>query len=91
MTDAQKATFVSSLQLRYFDAGDLILREGEQGDVFWIVEAGRVAFLSGVTETNSAARGATFGEQGIVWVLFWRGASDAGGDLEAIGRRFEEI
>jgi MFS family permease len=51
-----------ALERRETRAGDIVIREGEDGDCFYVIAAGEVAVTSNATEPRTLQRGDCFGE-----------------------------
>ena len=64
-------TLAMAMQARRFEPGDVIIRQGDDGDLFYIVETGRcaisIAGVGRVMEVPSAAGRAFFGELALLY------------------------
>ncbi|KAL3806407.1 hypothetical protein ACHAXA_006329 [Cyclostephanos tholiformis] len=76
--DSSKLLFVNAMQTKEFSEGDWVIREGDAGDYFYVVEEGEIAFIKrgrspeGVPidpplQVGTAAKGSTFGELALLY------------------------
>ncbi len=53
-------------ELQYFSAGSEIIRQGDAGDVFYVIGSGTVGIEVNGTQVNSLGQGAFFGEVALI-------------------------
>eukprot|EP00300_Choanocystis_sp_HF-7_P027161 c32232_g1_i1.p1 GENE.c32232_g1_i1~~c32232_g1_i1.p1 ORF type:complete len:372 (-),score=105.82 c32232_g1_i1:101-1216(-) len=61
MYQYEKMTLADALKAKNFSAGEVVMREGEEGDTFYIIESGGVTF----TQQTSNGEQAVVGEAGV--------------------------
>lgn len=76
--DSSKLQFVIAMQFQEFNEGDWVIRQGDVGDYFYVVEEGEVAFhVRGESpdgnlnfpshQVGTGAKGSTFGELALLY------------------------
>ncbi|KAL7538841.1 hypothetical protein ACHAWF_006228 [Thalassiosira exigua] len=70
--DEGRVRFAGAMQLQEFDEGEFVMRQGDDGDYFYVVEEGEVSFHVAVDEEQSVrvgtgSRGSTFGELALLY------------------------
>ncbi len=76
--DSSKLQFVNAMQTQEFNEGDWVIRQGDVGDYFYVVEEGEVAFhVRGESpdgnlndppnQVDTGAKGSTFGELALLY------------------------
>ena len=66
MSKADRGKVADALQLRVFQDGEAIMREGEEGDFFYIIEEGEVSVTEKGTEVARRGAGDYVGEQALL-------------------------
>jgi CRP-like cAMP-binding protein len=56
----------SKLQKLHFEAGDVVIRQGDQGETAYIIQSGRVEILKGNKKVGELGTGDFFGEIALV-------------------------
>lgn len=64
---ASKKTVIEALTKKTFVKNDEIIRQGDEGDFFYIVELGTVDFYVNGSKVNSSSEGASFGELALMY------------------------
>lgn len=67
LNDAQKEALVNSLNIYKFGKGDIIVREGDIGDLFYIIKEGKVICSRNGIRLKRLGKGDFFGEQGLLY------------------------
>jgi cGMP-dependent protein kinase len=67
LNDAQKEALVNSLTIYKFSKGDMIVREGDIGDLFYIIKEGKVICSRNGIRLKRLGKGDFFGEQGLLY------------------------
>jgi len=62
----ERSIIADALESRTFKDGELIIKEGEKGDAFYIIEKGRVVVTKGTVEVKSCSEGDYFGELALL-------------------------
>lgn len=64
----ERSIIADALESRTFKDGELIIKEGEKGDAFYIIEKGRVVVTKGIppVEVKSCSEGDYFGELALL-------------------------
>ncbi|RLV93615.1 cAMP-dependent protein kinase regulatory subunit [Spathaspora sp. JA1] len=66
--DAQsKRTVLAALSSRQFPKDSVIIKQGDEGDYFYIVEKGSVDFFVNDTKVSSSGEGSSFGELALMY------------------------
>ncbi|CAH6719602.1 cAMP-dependent protein kinase regulatory subunit [[Candida] jaroonii] len=63
---SSQKTVVSALTKKSYKKGDEIIKQGEEGDYFYIIENGSVEFYVDNIERGSASEGSSFGELALM-------------------------
>lgn len=61
-----KKTVLSALTQKNYKKGDEIIKQGDEGDYFYIIENGTVEFLVDEVEVGSSKEGSSFGELALM-------------------------
>lgn len=67
LDEALKKTVVSALTRKQFKKNDEIIKQGDEGDYFYIIETGLVDFYVNGTKVNSSSEGSSFGELALMY------------------------
>lgn len=67
LDSSSKKTVVGALTKKTFVKDDEIIRQGDEGDFFYIVELGTVDFFVNGSKVNSSSEGASFGELALMY------------------------
>ena len=67
LTSSQKEALVHAFSTLYFNPGVKILKEGEPGELLYIVKEGNVLCTKGDSEIRRLGKGAYFGEQALIY------------------------
>lgn len=62
-----KKTVISALQSKKFKKDDVIIKQGDVGDFFYIIEKGNVDFYVNDSKVNSSSDGSSFGELALMY------------------------
>jgi CRP-like cAMP-binding protein len=62
----ERSIIADALESRTFKDGEMIIKEGEKGDAFYIIEKGRVVVTKGNIEVKSCSEGDYFGELALL-------------------------
>ncbi|EGW33552.1 camp-dependent protein kinase regulatory subunit [Spathaspora passalidarum NRRL Y-27907] len=66
--DAQsKRTVLAALSSRHFPKDTVIIKQGDEGDYFYIIEKGTVDFYVNDAKVNSSGEGSSFGELALMY------------------------
>lgn len=67
MADDEKRMFVNAMQPQVCKRGSVIIRQGDVGDFFYIVERGTVDFVDGDITVGTCSRSESFGELALLY------------------------
>lgn len=67
LDEALKKTVVSALARKQFKKNDEIIKQGDVGDYFYMIESGQVDFYVNGTKVNSSNEGSSFGELALMY------------------------
>lgn len=67
LEDGAKKTIITALTKKQFKKDDEIIRQGDEGDFFYIIESGTVDFYVNGTKVNSSNEGSSFGELALMY------------------------
>eukprot|EP00586_Coscinodiscus_wailesii_P011637 CAMPEP_0172513318 /NCGR_PEP_ID=MMETSP1066-20121228/251642_1 /TAXON_ID=671091 /ORGANISM="Coscinodiscus wailesii, Strain CCMP2513" /LENGTH=119 /DNA_ID=CAMNT_0013293523 /DNA_START=145 /DNA_END=501 /DNA_ORIENTATION=- len=67
LTASEKNEFVGSMKRKTVAAGVTIIRQGDIGDYFYVIEEGNVEFSADGETMSSAGRGESFGELAMIY------------------------
>lgn len=67
LDSSSKKTVIEALTKKTFVKNDEIIRQGDEGDFFYIVELGTVDFFVNGSKVNSSSEGASFGELALMY------------------------
>mmetsp|Transcript_32647 Transcript_32647/g.56756 ORF Transcript_32647/g.56756 Transcript_32647/m.56756 type:complete len:908 (+) Transcript_32647:2585-5308(+) len=67
LTAAQKTTLVEALSSHRYECGQVIVKEGDPGDLFFFIKEGTVAVLQQGVELRRMSKGESFGEQALLY------------------------
>lgn len=67
LTPQQKSVLVEALSSHRFESNQVIVRENEPGDLFFLIKEGTVACTQQGTEIRRMTRGEFFGEQALLY------------------------
>lgn len=56
-----------------FQRHDVIIRQGDPGDYFYIIQQGEVVFRVNEEDVGTGADGSSFGELGLLYTVRWKG------------------
>ncbi|KAI5960641.1 PKAR [Candida pseudojiufengensis] len=62
-----KKTVISALQSKNFKKDSIIIKQGDEGDFFYIIESGTVDFYVNDSKVNSSGDGSSFGELALMY------------------------
>lgn len=62
-----KKTVIEALAKKVFSKGDEIIKQGDEGDFFYIIELGTVDFFVNGNQVNSSGEGSSFGELALMY------------------------
>lgn len=88
LTSVQKELIVSALVTQKWQCGQTIIKEGDSGDLFYIIKEGHVICFENKIEKRELGKGEYFGEQALIYNTFRTATVIAGSDLKlvSIGR-----
>lgn len=66
LTSDQKDSLAANMYSRKFKGGQAIVKEGDKGDVMFIIKEGSVLVFKGGKELNQLKSGSIFGEQALI-------------------------
>ena len=84
LTAAQKDLIVSALVTQKWLCGQTIIKEGEFGDLFYIIKEGYVICYENKVEKRQLAKGEYFGEQALLHKTTRTATVIAGSDLKVV-------
>lgn len=64
---SSKKTVIEALGKKEFKNGDEIIKQGDEGDYFYIIENGTVDFYVNGNQVNSSGEGSSFGELALMY------------------------
>ncbi|KAI5951995.1 PKAR [Candida jiufengensis] len=67
LDDSSKKTVISALQSKNFKKDSIIIKQGDEGDFFYIIESGIVDFYVNDSKVNSSGDGSSFGELALMY------------------------
>lgn len=67
LDENSKKTVLSALTKKVFNKGDVIIKQGDEGDFFYIIESGTVDFYVNGNQVNSSSEGSSFGELALMY------------------------
>ena len=67
LTREERRMLINAMNMDILPAGAIIIRQGDSGDFFYIVEHGTVSFLVDGNLVGSCSRGASFGELALLY------------------------
>lgn len=67
LDDDARHLMLYSLQEKTFDAGSIIIQEGDEGDFYYIVESGNVDYYKEDEKFGSSGPGSSFGELALMY------------------------
>ncbi|RCK54887.1 cAMP-dependent protein kinase regulatory subunit [Candida viswanathii] len=62
-----KKTVIAALQQKSFPKDTVIIKQGDEGDFFYIIETGTVDFYVNDAKVNSSSEGSSFGELALMY------------------------
>ena len=94
LSEQQREQLISSLDLHKFELGEKIVREGDPGELFYIIKEGEVVATVDHQEIRRSSKGDFFGEQALLYDGVRTATVTAQGEVEclSVGRRtLEEV
>jgi len=70
LTSKERRLLIDAMMMEAVPAGTVIIKQGETGDFFYVVEEGHVSFAVDGTHVGSTGRGGSFGELALLCKLF---------------------
>lgn len=67
LDSSSKKTVIEALGKKEFKKGDEIIKQGDEGDFFYIIEKGTVDFYVNGNQVNSSSEGSSFGELALMY------------------------
>ena len=67
MSPKEMKTMVSAFEKQTIEAGTVIIKQGDTGDYFYVIESGTVTFEVNGKKVGTAPRGHTFGELSLLY------------------------
>ncbi|CAK9440391.1 uncharacterized protein LODBEIA_P44910 [Lodderomyces beijingensis] len=67
LDENSKKTVISALQSKNFKKDAVIIKQGDEGDFFYIIESGTVDFFVNDSKVNSSSDGSSFGELALMY------------------------
>lgn len=67
LDEEAKNTIIHALTEKKVSAGTEIIRQGDEGDFFYVIESGKVDFLVNEKKVNESGPGASFGELALMY------------------------
>lgn len=67
LDDDERDIVLGSLQERKFEKGSYIIKQGDEGDYFYVVESGSVNYYKDNEFVNSSGAGSSFGELALMY------------------------
>ena len=67
MNDREKLMLINAMQYQKGNKGDTIIKQGDIGDFFYIVETGTINFVVDGNEVGNCTKGASFGELALLY------------------------
>uniref|UniRef100_A0A060T9H9 cAMP-dependent protein kinase regulatory subunit n=1 Tax=Blastobotrys adeninivorans TaxID=409370 RepID=A0A060T9H9_BLAAD len=67
LDDDERDIVLGSLQERTFEKGSYIIKQGDEGDYFYVVESGSVNYYKDNEFVNSSGAGSSFGELALMY------------------------
>lgn len=67
LSDKERRMLIDAMVMETVPAGTVIIKQGETGDYFYVVEEGHVSFAVDGTHVGSTGRGGSFGELALLY------------------------
>jgi serine/threonine protein kinase/CRP-like cAMP-binding protein len=67
LTKEERRLLINAMKADTVPAGTIIIRQGEMGDYFYVVEAGHISFVVDGNHVGACTRGASFGELALLY------------------------
>lgn len=67
MEESTKAQLMNAMQMEEFEEGTYIIRQGDIGDFFYVVEEGNVSFVVNGATVGGQGKGCSFGELALLY------------------------
>jgi cAMP-dependent protein kinase regulator len=72
LNSKERRLLIDAMQMETVPAGHTIIKQGETGDYFYVIEEGHVSFAVDNQHVGSGGRGASFGELALLCKSFRR-------------------
>lgn len=69
LSNESLAPLVEAFEPCAFNAGNVIIRQGDAGDFFYIIKSGKVIFQVNGVDVGSAQKGSSFGELSLLYTV----------------------
>ncbi|GAX14590.1 cGMP-dependent protein kinase 1 [Fistulifera solaris] len=67
LSEKERRLLIDAMMMESVPAGTVIIKQGETGDFFYVIEEGHVSFAVDGTHVGSAGRGGSFGELALLY------------------------
>lgn len=67
LSKREKSMLIKAMQMQQAKKGETIIKQGEQGDFFYILESGTITFVADGKDVGSCGPGASFGELALLY------------------------